>query len=331
MKINIFTEIELTNIKTTGIVTGYKGLMEGLEKEGVDVVMNAKEGYDILHIHSFGPLSLVKAIREKKPVVITTHTVPDEMSLLYLGGTYIQGLFEKYLTFVYNQADLLICPSEFAKNRVKKMGVKSRIVVESNGIHTHKFSRSEEKRKKFRRDYNIKDGETVVGCVGIPSKRKGLDVVVDAAKKLSDVKFFWIGENVYGRLLKDYKYLERLKTHHPKNLLITGYVDDIQAAYSGMDIFLFPTMIETEGLVILEATCSDLPIITSKVEGLSWVKDKEQCIKAETTEEYVEAISTLMDHPEKGKELVKSAKALTVEKNISVVIKRVIKLYESLL
>lgn len=331
MKINIFTEIELTNIKTTGIVTGYKGLIEGLEKEGVEVVVNAKKDYDILHIHSFGPLSLVKAIREKKPVIFTTHTVPDEVSLLYRGGTYIQGLFEKYLTFVYNQADLLICPSEFAKNRVKKMGVKSKIVVESNGIHTYKFSRSQKKREIFRRDHNIKDKETVIGCVGIPSKRKGLDVVVDLAEQLPYVKFIWIGENVYGHLLKDYKYLEKLKNNHPKNLIITGYVDDIQAAYSGMDIFLFPTMIETEGLVILEATCSDLPIITSKVEGLSWVKDEEQCIKAETTDEYIEAITTLINHPEKAKKLVESAKRLTVEKNISVVIKRIIKLYESLL
>jgi len=331
MKINIFTEIELTNIKTTGIVTGYKGLIEGLEKKGVEVVVNAKKEYDILHIHSFGPLSLIKAIREKKPVVFTTHTVPDEMSLLYRGGTYIQGLFEKYLTFVYNQADLLICPSEFAQNRVKKMGVKSKSVVESNGIHTNKFSKSQKKREKFRRDYNFRDNETVVGCVGIPSKRKGLDVVADLAKRMPDVKFIWIGENVYGRLLKDYTYLEKLKNNHPKNLLITGYVDDIQAAYSGMDIFLFPTMIETEGLVILEATCSDLPIITSKVAGLSWVKDKEQCIKAETTDEYIEAITTLINHPEKAKKLVESAKILTVEKNISVVIKRIIKLYESLL
>ena len=113
MRINIFTELELTNIKTTGIVTGYKGLIDGLKTEGIDVVVNAKENYDILHIHSFGPLSLLKAMHEKKPVVITTHTVPDEMSLLYRGGKYIQGLFEKYLTFMYNQADLLIYPSEF--------------------------------------------------------------------------------------------------------------------------------------------------------------------------------------------------------------------------
>jgi len=331
MNVNIYTEVELAGINTTGIVTSYKGLKTALEGEGVNVTVNAKDGYDIIHIHSFGPLSLIKAIFEKKPVVITTHTVPDEMSLLYRGGRYVQGVFEKYLGFVYNQADLLICPSEFAKNRIKKMGVRSRAVVVSNGINIDKFRSSEIKRKIFRGRYNIYDDTTVVGCVGIPSKRKGLDIVVDLAYRLPDVCFFWIGKNVYGRLLKDYKYLEDLKVSHPKNLIITGYVDDIQAAYSGMDIFLFPTMIETEGLVILEATCSNLPIVTSRVDGLSWIEDKRQCLKSDNIDGYVDAISTLINNPKIGEELVDNAKELTVEKDISRVIKRIIKLYESLL
>ena len=331
MNINIFTEIELTSINTTGIVTSYKGLKEALEGEGVNVTINAKDGYDILHIHSFGPLSLLKGISEKKPVVITTHTVPDEMSLLYTGGKYVQGIFEKYLTFVYNQADLLICPSEFAKNRINKMGVKSRAVVESNGINTRKFYFSEEKRNSFRKSYKIKESDIVIGSVGIPSKRKGLDVVVDIADEFSDVKFFWIGKNVYGKFLKDYKYLKNLEINHPKNLFITGYVNDILAAYCGMDIFLFPTMIETEGLVILEATCSNVPIVTSSVQGLSWIDDKTQCLKADNLDEYKKALSSLIDNPNLGKKLVKNAKELTVEKDISKVIKRVIKLYEGLL
>jgi len=331
MKINIFTELELTNIKSTGIVTSYKGLKEGLESENIKVTINEKDGYDILHIHSFGPLSLIKAIREKKPVVITTHTVPDEIPLLYRGGKYFEGLFEKYLTFMYNQADLLISPSEFTKSRVKNIGVKSKIVAESNGINVNKFHKSEEKREQFRKKYGIKKNETLIGCVGLPSKRKGLDIVEKVAKKLPDVKFIWIGENVYGRLLKDYKYLEKLKMKHPENLIIAGYVDDIQAAYSGMDIFIFPTMIETEGLVILEAVCSDLPLITSKIDGLYWVKDKDQCLKADSIEEYVNAINMLINNPKKVKDLVTSSKKLIDEKNMSVVIKRIIKLYETLL
>ncbi|HHH79424.1 MAG TPA: glycosyltransferase [Thermoplasmatales archaeon] len=331
MKVNIFTEAEMLKLRTTGIVTSYRGLKRALEEEGVEVAVNEKKGYDILHVHSFGPISLVRMIPEKKPVVVTTHTVPDEMGLLYRGGVYVQGLFEKYLGFVYSQADLLISPSLFAKERVQRMGVKSRIMVESNGIHTEKFSRSLEKRKQMRDSLGFSDDDFVVGCVGLPSKRKGLDVFVEVAKRLPELRFMWVGENIYGRLLKDYGYLEWLKKNLPENVVLTGYVDDIQAAYSSMDLFLFPTMIETEGLVVLEAACCGLPLVTSRVRGLSWLNEGEHCLKAESVEEYVEVVRLLMKDDVERKRLTSNAKKLAEEKDIRRVVKRIIGLYEELL
>ncbi|HEC81014.1 MAG TPA: glycosyltransferase [Thermoplasmatales archaeon] len=331
MKVNIFTEAEMLRLRTTGIVTSYRGLKKALEDEGVEVTVNKRKGYDVLHVHSFGPVSLFKVLREEKPVVITTHTVPDEMSLLYRGGVYVQGLFEKYLGFLYNKGDLLISPSVFAKNRVRRMGVKSRIVVESNGIHTEKFSRSLEKRKQLRNFLGFSDDDFVVGCVGLPSKRKGLDVFVEVTKRLPELKFMWVGENIYGRLLRDYGYLEWLKKNHPENLVLTGYVDDIQAAYSSMDLFMFPTMIETEGLVVLEAACCDLPIVTSRVEGLSWLEEGKHCLKAEDVDEYVEAVGWLMENPGETKRLMVNVKKLARERDIKQVVKKIIGLYEELL
>ncbi|HID26077.1 MAG TPA: glycosyltransferase [Thermoplasmata archaeon] len=331
MKINIFTEAEMLKLRTTGIVTSYKELKKALEYEGVEVVVNEKKDYDLLHVHSFGPLSLMKVLGEDKPVVITTHMVPDEIGLLYRGGVYFQGLFEEYLGFLYNQANLLISPSAFAKKRVQKMGVRSRIVVESNGIDTSKFYRSVEKRKQMRKQFGITDNDIVVGCVGLPSKRKGLDVFAEVAKCLPEIKFMWVGENIYGRLLKDYEYLRRLKEDHPKNVILTGYMEDIQAAYSSMDVFMFPTMIETEGLVAIEAACCDLPIITSRVEGLGWLEEGKHCLKAHTLEEYVNAVTTLIEHPEETKQLATAAKNLAKEKDITRVVKKVVSLYETLI
>lgn len=331
MKVNIFSEAELAEIKTTGIVTSYKSLKEGLEKQGINVSINKKNGYDILHIHSFGPISLFKALREKKPVVMTTHTVPEEISLLYRGGHYIQKPFEKYLINVYNQADLLLSPSKFAKKRLKQLGVKTRIKVESNGIKKEKFTKSSEKRKKFRKKYDIKENEKVIGSVGLPSKRKGLDIFQKVSKKHPDKKFIWIGENIYNKFLKDYKYLKKLKEKSQENLILTGFVEDIQAAYSAMDIFMLPTMIETEGLVVLEAISSDLPVITSQVGGLNWIEEKKQCLKASTIDEYSEAIKNILKNPEETEEMIENSKQLLEKKDIDKVINRIIETYRELL
>ncbi|MDG6217895.1 MAG: glycosyltransferase family 4 protein [Candidatus Thermoplasmatota archaeon] len=331
MKINIFTEAELAGIKTTGIVTSYKTLKEGLEKQKIEVSVNKKNGYDLLHVHSFGPLSLLKAMREKKPVVMTTHTVPEEISILYWGGRYIQKIFDKYLIYVYNQSDMLISPSNFAKTRLQELGVKSKIVVESNGIKKGNFSKSKEKRKIFREKFDIGEDEVVIGCVGLPSKRKGLDVFHEVSKKHPDKKFIWIGENIYNKLLKDYKYLKILEENSNDNFILTGFVDDIQAAYSAMDIFMLPTMIETEGLVVLEAISSDLPVITSKVQGLDWIKEKNHCLKASNIQEYTEAINDLLENPEKTKKMIEKSKDLLSKKDINQVIPRIIELYKTLI
>jgi 1,2-diacylglycerol-3-alpha-glucose alpha-1,2-glucosyltransferase len=331
MIINIFTETEVADIKTTGIVTSYKTLKEGLEKHNIKVYINKKKGYDILHVHSFGPLSLIKAIREKKPVVMTTHTVPEEISMLYHGGGFIQKFFDKYLIHVYNQSDILISPSDFAKKRLTELGVKTKILVESNGIKKDSFIKSEEKRKIFREKYKIKESEKVIGCVGLPSKRKGLDIFEEVAKKHPDKKFIWVGENIYNKFLKDYKYLESLKEKPGKNLILTGFVDDIQAAYSAMDVFMLPTMIETEGLVVLEAISADLPVITSRVEGLDWIEEKKQCLKASNTQEYSEAIDKILDNHKETKKMVKNSKELLAKKDIDKVIPKTIGIYRSLI
>lgn len=331
MKINIFTEAELAGIKTTGIVTSYKTLKEGLEKQKIEVSVNKKNGYDLLHVHSFGPLSLFKAMREKKPVVMTTHTVPEEMSFLYRGGQLIQKIFDKYLIYVYNQSDLLVSPSYFAKKRLQELGVKSKIIVESNGIKKGNFTKSKEKRKIFREKFGIIEDEIVIGCVGLPSKRKGLDVFHEVSKKHPDKKFIWIGENIYNKLLKDYKYLKLLKENSNDNFILTGFVDDIQGAYSAMDIFMLPTMIETEGLVVLEAISSDLPVITSRIEGLDWIKEKNHCLKASNIIEYTEAINDILENPEKTKKMIEKSKELLSKKDINQVIPRIIELYKALI
>ncbi|MDY6778220.1 MAG: glycosyltransferase family 4 protein [Candidatus Nanohaloarchaea archaeon] len=295
MKVNFFTEAAMVGIKTTGLVTAYKNLIDPLESRGVDVEVNAIDDYDVLHIHSFGPVSILKAAREDRPVVISTHTVPEEFRYLYRGGRLTVPLVERYLASVYSRADLLLSPSKFARDRVREMGVDTPVRVQSNGIDPDKYQYSEEKRERFRERHGIGSDETVIGSVGLLSKRKGLDTFVRMAEQFPDITFVWAGTNVYGSLLRDHSYVERLKRDHPDNLILPGYVDDIEEAYSAMDLFLFPTRIETEGLVALEAASVGIPVIASRVEGLDWMEEGTHCLKAGSEDEFVEEIERVVE------------------------------------
>lgn len=317
-------------METTGLVTSYKRLVETLKDRGLDVEVNADGDYDILHAHSMGPLAVKKIIEEKNPVVMTSHTIPQELAVTFKGGTYLSRLLKGYMKFVYNSADLIISPSPYTKERLRKMGVKRNIIVQSNGIERERFKRDAEKGREFREKYDIPQDSNLIGCVGFPSKRKGLDVFVELAKKMPDTGFLWAGKNVFGRLLRSYSYVENIKKRHPDNLLVPGFVEDIQAAYSAMDVFLFPSRVENEGIVVLEAMSSQLPVITSRIGGLSWCKEGKYCLKASEVEEYIKKIEILLSDQEKRKKLVDGSKEILEKKDIYKVADNLIRIYRKL-
>lgn len=330
MRVNILTETELVGLETTGIVTAYRQLIEPLREQGVDVVVNAEE-YDILHVHSFGPLALYRAMREDCPVVITAHSVPEEFRYLYHGGRILSWFARPYLRTVYRQADRLLAPSPFAKQRLRQIGVETPCVVQSNGVDPADYVPAPAKGRSFRDSYGIGQEETVVGCVGLLSKRKGLDRFIQVAEAMPDHTFVWVGENVYGRLLKDHRYVKRLQRDTPENVVLTGYVEDIRAAYSSMDAFLFPTRIETEGMVALEATCAGLPLVVSDIPGLSWLDDGMHCLKADSIEQFQQHITSVVSGGEHREQMVENAQNLVADRTIDRVAAQLAEHYRDLL
>ena len=51
-------------------------------------------------------------------------------------------------------------------------------------------------------------------------------------------------------------------------MVFTGFVPDVTEAYSGADLFFFPSKAETFGLVILEALASGLPVAARGIPEL---------------------------------------------------------------
>ncbi len=315
MKINLFTDNKLIG----GVLTAINVLKEELPKHNIEVTNNK---YDILHVHSVGPFALFKIIREKKPIIITAHMAPQQFSLLF-PGRFLQKLIDKYIVYIYNKADLVLCPSEFAKNNLKKYGVIKEIEVLSNGVNTTKFTRSEIKRNHSRKNY--KNDDIIIGCIGNPSKGKGLDTFIKVAKQNPNYKFVWVGANVFGVLNRDYRYIKNLEKI--PNFEMVGY-KNTSDFLSGLDILLFPSLLETEGIVILETMCSEVPIITNRIPGLDWVIENEHVLKASSVDEYTEKISQIIKNPQKTTKMVLNAKLLSSSKDTSEIIPKLVYIYK---
>ena len=238
MKICLYLELE-KQFRGSGIGSAIENQRKALELNDVPYTSNLKEDFDIIHINIIGINSffLAKKLKAKgKKVILHAHVTEDDFRNSYRYSNLIAPIFGKFLTFYYNQADLVLCPSEYTKNVLKRAGVKRRIKVISNGIDLEKFKFSEEKREKFREENSLNG--LVPFSVGHLFIRKGIETFFDLAREFPKNTFVWVGRRY--KKFEDPRVTKLLK-NIPENVIVKNFVEDIIEVYSGCDIFVFPS------------------------------------------------------------------------------------------
>ena len=118
--------------------------------------------------------------------------------------------------------------------------------------------------KKFmQRKKEYEPGKKLI-YVGSLIPRKGLDLLISSLYRLSDIN--WILD-IVGEGPEEASLKQELKALGiSERVHFRGYLDGeaLKKAYEKASIFVFPTREDCFGLVILEAMCAGLPIISSK-------------------------------------------------------------------
>ena len=140
---------------------------------------------------------------------------------------------------------------------------KGNIFVLNNAIDVDKFKFDLKIRKKIRSKLSIKESQFVIGHIGRFVAQKNHDFIIDMfyeySKKDSDSVLVLAGQ---GPLLNNIK--EKIKKLGLESKVIfTGQIDNANEYYQAFDLFLFPSLYEGLGMVLIEAQCSGLPCIAS--------------------------------------------------------------------
>ena len=330
MKVCLYLELE-SILSVSGIGSAIKHQRRALDLNNVCHTDNLKDDYDIIHLNVVGLKSLYlarKLKRKGKKVVLHAHMTADDFRDSYRFSNSVAPYLKKYLTFYYNQADLVLCPSQYTKNVLLGYGVKKPITVISNGIDIDRFQESNEKREVFREE-NCLEG-IVPLMVGHLFMRKGLETFVSMAKEFPNKKFVWIGRR-YPKV--EDPRVGRIMDEAPKNTrFLLDCVDDIAAAYSGTDIFFFPSYCENQGIVLLEAGACRRPLLVRDIptyEG--WLTDGVDCLKAKTDEEFKEKLELLSGDAQLRKKIADNAFIMSREHSLQKVGAKLKGIYEELL
>lgn len=328
MKVLLYTELEKT-ISKSGLGKAIKHQIKALEDNNIPYTTNPKDDYDIVHINWYGIKSYLmakKAHKKGKKVIYHAHSTEEDFRNSFKFSNTIAPIFKWWICKCYKLGDHIITPTPYSKKLLEGYGL-SNITAISNGIDTNYFKKDEKLGQEFRKKYNFKENDKVVMAIGLYLERKGILDFVELAKRMPEYKFIWFG---YTDLKLVPKKIKDAVTTKLPNLIFAGYVEPImiKSALSGADLYIFPTLEETEGIPIMEAcACKQKAIIRDIGVFEGWLEDSVNVYKAKDINEFEIKIkkifnNELPDLTDKGYEVAKSRDVKLVGKELIEVYKK---------
>ncbi|MGM0560853.1 MAG: glycosyltransferase [Pseudomonadota bacterium] len=259
---------------------------------------------DIIHLHHpfwLGSLGLFMARRMRIPAIYTYHTRLEH----YAHFVPVPGrLFRNFISHALvkrfaNKCDGIIVPTSSAEEYLRMIGVKRDIFVQPTGIEFEHFQDVDRARvKALRKEFGIKD-EVVLISVSRISLEKNIDFMLDALADLRQridqpFRLLLIGEGDQQPRLQ--RRLNELGLSDCCTLVGSVPPKEMPNYYGLGDIFVFASKSETQGMVILEAMASGLPVVAVRSSGIDDVvrQDYNGFKTREVRDQWRDAVSRLM-------------------------------------
>lgn len=229
---------------------------------------------DIVHTHTpfgVGLAGLRLARRGDVRHIASYHTPTSEYAEYLLptdiGVDTLEATCRKYESWFFERADLILAPSEFTANHVRRLGVDTRIEILPNGVDTDMFRPVDP--SAFIDRYGLPEDRPLVGYTGRHGYEKRLDDAVAAAADL-DISLVFGGD---GPARDD---LEAAADSREVDATFLGFLkrEELPAFYSALDAFVFPSPVETQGLVALEANACGTPVVGADDGALATTIDE---------------------------------------------------------
>lgn len=212
--------------------------------------------YRIVHVHQDCLSSVILKAAKKNGVPVRighSHNNNQDKDLKYPIKLYYKRLISKYAT------DLFACGKEAGDWMFG--GAPYRIL--NNAIDAGKYRFDPDNARRIRDELSIGPDALVIGHVGrfSPQKNHGflIEVFAEILKRKPEARLLLVGDgNLRSQIEHQVKVLGL-----ENDVIFTGVRSDVPELMQAMDIFLFPSLYEGLGIVIIEAQAASLPCVIS--------------------------------------------------------------------
>lgn len=245
----------------------YSGFRVGTPRIPDDIV-----DPDVVHAHtpfSLGLAALRLARDRDVPLVATYHTPTAEYTNYFTDYEPLReglaSVSQRYERWFLNRADAVIVPSETTGTHLTdELEIDVQPTVVSNGVDVERFRPVDT--HEFCKRYELQGEGTLVGYTGRHGHEKSLPDILTACEKLDRAVTVVFGGDGPAR-----ERLEREVRERDLDARFLGFLDrdELAAFYTTLDAFLFPSPVETQGLVALESFACGTPVVAVDSGALS--------------------------------------------------------------
>lgn len=278
---------------------GYPGLQWGQSATGKLLHRWKRERPDVIYIATEGPLGL-SALRCARrlgiPAVSGFHTNFQQYSGHY-GFGLLTRLLTRYLRWFHNQSQLTLVPSASQRMELTRRGFE-RLELLSRGVDSQLFHPAR-RSATLRASWGAEDDDLVVLHVGRLAPEKNLGLLGSSFRSLQEahpqrrLKLVVVGD---GPLRAS------LQQQWPEAHFCGMQLGEALAThYASGDLFLFPSLSETFGNVVLEALASGLGVVAyDQAAAAQHIRHGHNGALAEPGDErgFTEAASWLLEDEE---------------------------------
>ncbi len=292
------------SIDTTDFVKGYR---TGNPLSIREIAQLADVKPDIIHTHCPAASTIMARILRREtgaPIVFTYHTKFDVDIARAVGEGFLKN--ETVRTMINNieACDDVWVVSEGAGENLRSLGFKGEYRVMPNGVDFPKGRVSDAAAKEITEGLDIPEGIPLFLFVGRIMKYKGLPLIIDALKILDqkgvDFRMVFVGSGADAEEMKGKVSESGLSG----KVFFVGAEHDrerLRAWNTRADLFLFPSVYDTNGIVVREAAACGLASVLIKgscaAEGIT--HDRNGFIIEETAEsmaQLLEEVSKDLGH-----------------------------------
>ncbi|MBO4768199.1 MAG: glycosyltransferase [Bacteroidales bacterium] len=236
-----------------------------------------KRRFKIVHAHSpfaSGMAAQRVAKFQNIPMVATFHSkYRQDFEKVIPSKLAVDAIIKKIVSF-YESADEVWVPQASVREVLKEYGYKGSAEVVQNGSdlcgdYTEAYF------EEARRTLGIAPGQLALLFVGQHVWQKNTKLIIEALSRIKDLDFrmFFIGSGYAEEEMKQMVTQAGLDSKVSFEGIITDR-DRIKVYYAAADLFLFPSLYDTDGLVVHEAAALHTPsIMAREATAASMIKE----------------------------------------------------------